>query len=334
MEELPSVGRRYPITPRGMWRLPQLAREADVVHLWGYWGFHNLVYRFSSAYRQTPYVISALNMMPIVLGSRKKKAVFHKLVGLPLLARAARALALTEREAAEYQSHGVSADRVRTITDALPDEFFRAVTPPDRRSTTGRILFVGRLHEVKGIQFVLPVLAKLRSQVPNFKLLLVGPDRGYRPVLERMTRDLGLSDCVEFCGPAYGENKVHYFQEANIFIVPSLFETIGHSTLEGAAAALPCVYTRGCEFPALARAGGGFETDGSEAQLSEALFRLLRDPELCERMGRAARTCVAGGYLWSQVGPAYAATYREVVEQSVGSSPASDVRTNEINAYH
>jgi glycosyltransferase involved in cell wall biosynthesis len=312
--ELASTGVRYPISARVFRELPELSRHADVVHLWGYWGAHNLVYRFSPACRRKAFVISALNMIPIALRSHRKKAIFHKWVGRPLLRRAARVIAITESEAEDYRRNGVPPGRIATIPLAVSDEFFRAVALRGRPSECVRILFVGRLHEVKGLQRALPALARIRREAPEFKLLVVGPDVGYGAVLERMTRDLGLDEVVEFCGPLYGEDKIVCFRNADVYLVPSVFEQISHSILEGAAAGLPVVYTKGCSFPALARASGGIETDGTEEQLGEALRRLLCDPALRERMGKAARACIAGGYLWSQVASAYAAVYRDATE--------------------
>lgn len=310
--ELTSVLARYPISIPLFHHLPRLARESDVVHLWGYWGFHNLVYRCSPACLRTPFVISALSNMPIVLRSRAKKAIFHRAVGLPLLARARMVVAITEAEAQEYAERGVGAERIKLIPLAVPDEFYRAVSPrPREQAETLRILFIGRVHEKKGIQFVLPALARLRAEVPAFKLLVVGPDEGYGAELERKTRELGLGDVVEFPGPAYEDRKREYFRDADIFILPSMFEQIGHSILEGAAAGLPCLYTAGCAFSALARAGGGIETDGTQSELLEALRSLLTDAQLRDRMGRAARAFIGGGYLWSQIASAYADMYRE-----------------------
>ena len=302
---------RYPISLSLFHELPRMAARADVVHLWGFWGFHNFVYRFAKT-SQTPYVISALNdLLQTVLRSHVKKYVFQRLVGVPLLKRAAAAVAITAAESAEYIRVGVCPERVHTIPLAVPEEFFEAVAPQGERIPGPlRILFLGRLHESKGVQYVLPALARLRDEVPSFKFLLVGPDHGFRPVLEQIVRELSLTDVVEFLGPAYGAEKVQYFRNADVFVFPSMFEQIGHVILEAASAGLPCLYTTHCSFPVLANAGGGIETVLSEEPLYRALKNLLVDPSLRSRMGCSARELIARDFLWSRVARSYAEMYK------------------------
>jgi glycosyltransferase involved in cell wall biosynthesis len=313
--ELTSITTRHPISAQLVSTLPRLARQADVVHLWGYWGFHTLVYCYRAERVGTPFAISALGSLPIFLHSRLKKRIFALIAGRRLLSRADLAIAISVGEERRYIAEGVAPERVKVIPIAVPDDFFCRVAPQPRQERSKVcILFLGRLHEKKGLQFMLPILAELHRERHDFHLDVVGPDDGYQHKLEHMVAVLGLQDCVTFHGAAYGEDKIAYFRNAEIFVLPSMLEQIGHAILEGAAAGLACVYTRGCEFPALAAAGGGFETDGSHGELLATMRALVADRELRARMGMKARNCIGSGYLWSQVRESYLKAYAAIAK--------------------
>ena len=112
-----------------------------------------------------------------------------------------------------------------------------------------RIMFIGRLSEKKGVQFLLPAFKEILEFYPSATLTVAG-DGPMLIALQRQSRDLGLSkNHVFFPGYIRGENKFKLLTSGDIFVVPSI-ETDGGDTeglpvslMEGLAAGCICIAT-------------------------------------------------------------------------------------------
>lgn len=110
------------------------------------------------------------------------------------------------------------------------------------------ILFVGRLAEKKGIQYLLPAFAAVRDQLPGWRLVVAG-DGPWRERLEQLADTLGLGDVVEFPGYVTGESKQALLRRARVHVVPSIITDDGDaeglpvSLLEGLAHGKVCIAT-------------------------------------------------------------------------------------------
>ncbi|MEL7669254.1 glycosyltransferase family 4 protein [Methanobacterium sp.] len=83
------------------------------------------------------------------------------------------------------------------------------------------ILYVGRLVERKGIDFLLNAFTKLRNEFDNVLLIIVG-DGNYKKNLEFMTKQLGISDSVYFVGQVENKDLDSYYSICNICVIPSV----------------------------------------------------------------------------------------------------------------
>ena len=108
------------------------------------------------------------------------------------------------------------------------------------------ILFVGRLHPVKGVQYLLKAMKIVRISEPSARLVLIG-DGEERDNLEYLTDTIGIRGCVIFVGRIPFERTseiADYMCQADMFVLPSLSEGFGLVILEAMASGLPIVATR------------------------------------------------------------------------------------------
>ncbi|MFC7324175.1 glycosyltransferase family 4 protein [Halorubrum rutilum] len=98
------------------------------------------------------------------------------------------------------------------------------------------LLCVGRLEEYKGVQHVIRTLAEL----PEYSLLVAGSGP-FREELERIAREIGVSDRVEFLGYVDEERLPRLYAGARVFVSMSSFEAYGMTVAEALAAGTPCV---------------------------------------------------------------------------------------------
>ena len=177
------------------------------------------------------------------------------------------------------------------------------------------ILFLGRLHKLKGVDVLARSFARICGRHPDSVLLLAGPDYdGTGPRVERAMRKAGLSDRVVFTGTIEGPTKAAAFATADVFVLPSHSEGFSLSVLEALAAGVPLVVSERCYFPEIAEQSAGFVTPVDEQAVAEAVDALLSDAELRRTMGENARA-LAQKYAWPGLAARMADRYRDIVER-------------------
>lgn len=181
--------------------------------------------------------------------------------------------------------------RVSVINNAIPQldapldyrEMRRLLNIPPEAFC---LLFIGRLRLQKSVDTLLLATAQLKSLIPNLLVLLVGEGQGYeQDNLRQLSRDLGLSDVVQFRGVTAQPEL--YLSAADVFVLPSIFEGFGLVILEAFRAALPVIATN-IEGPKqLIENGynGLLFTPKNEAQLTEKILTLFGDAELRQKLG-------------------------------------------------
>lgn len=195
---------------------------------------------------------------------------------------------------------------VTVIENGVDVKYF---TPERKIADTGscvNILFVSRLIERKGLHFLIPHLRKIESEVMekcgrSIELVVVG-DGPYRNVLENLVHETGAQNLVRFMG---GKNKNElrkYYQQADIFVFPSMWEGMPNVVLEAMACGLPIVMTP-CEGSRELVTDNGIITTVED--LSDNLVKLCTDSRLRASMGRNSIRNVERDFRWESIGERY-----------------------------
>lgn len=152
---------------------------------------------------------------------------------------------------------------------------------------------VARFDQVKGLEILVESLRRLAGRYPRLVLVLVGSGRGERRLQEQV-RKAGLADRVRFTGELADATRL--FSAFDLYVSASRGEGLPLALLEAMACELPVVATRVTGHVDVVVDGvTGFLTrPGDSEDLARALGRLLDDPELRQRMGRAGREPGAG----------------------------------------
>jgi glycosyltransferase involved in cell wall biosynthesis len=151
-----------------------------------------------------------------------------------------------------------------------------------------QLLFVGRLEEYKGVQFILRAM----QQIPDVSLLVVG-DGSYRPQLEAAANQLD----VHFAG--FQADPSRFYDDSTVFINPSLGpEGLPLVSLEAMAYGLPCIFSDlpvHLEITAGGKAAALFRRGDSDS-LTQQLRRLLDSEAGRAHYGLAARQVIEQNY--------------------------------------
>lgn len=194
------------------------------------------------------------------------------------------------------------------------------VRPVERLEDEGlNILFVGRLEKRKGFRHLLGAFARVKEQVPEAKLIVVGAydkdDKAPYLLYVRSHRIRG----VQFVGYVSEEELPRYYAASHVFCAPSTgYESFGLVLLEAMASARPLVASDIPGYRDLVASGqeGLLVPPGDEAALAEALVRLLRDPGLRKRMGEKG-LAKSQGYAWESVAKQVLDFYQTLLERSL-----------------
>jgi len=170
------------------------------------------------------------------------------------------------------------------------------------------LLYVGRLHPVKG----LPRLIEAAAEVPGCELWLAGNDEaGHRASLELLVASRQLGGRVRFLGPVADARKAELYRQAAVFVLPSHSESFGIAALEAMAHGCPVVVAPEVGLAGAIRAAGAGVVCPA-AELAAALRGLLADSArrtvLAERGLR-----LAAEYSWDVVAARADRLYQRIV---------------------
>lgn len=207
------------------------------------------------------------------------------------------------------------------------------------------LLFVGRISPEKGLHILLEAFNKVILQYPQVQLKLIGPEGKYGvlPIQMINTEDPyfqtlipfyqgeysdqlrqiispNAANSVCFFGPVEQLDLVEHYQDADIFIFPSVWnEPFGIPLVEAMAMELPVIATYSGAFPEIVedeKTGLLVERSNADA-LAEAILRLLSDENLSQEMGKAGRQRVVDKFSWEQITETLLVEFQKICDPTV-----------------
>jgi glycosyltransferase involved in cell wall biosynthesis len=168
------------------------------------------------------------------------------------------------------------------------------IQPSDPARPTTDLLYVGTKGHRKRVRQLPDVLARVREQLPNTTLRIVGFRVEDDPELQRLFAEEGLTDAVLSEGRMPSAQVASYYAAARVLLVPSAYEGLPMVILEAARYGVPCVATDVSGHPEVISPGsnGFLVAVDDSAAMAERAVSILSDPTLQESMGTAARRIV------------------------------------------
>ncbi len=293
----------------------------EIVHIFGLYDLLGPVVARACRDKNIPYVVEPIGMFVPIVRNVRLKRLYHAWFGKKMLAGAARVIATSEQEVEELAGGGIGKEKIAlrrngvVAPERLPAKgIFRAAKqiPADAML----ILFLGRLSKKKSPDLLMHAFSALPAKIEGraAHLVFAGPDeQGMESKLVEMAEGLQISERVHFTGPVFHEEKWAAYQDADVFVLPSLNENFGNTAAESAAAGTPVIVTENCGVAPLL-AGGGIIIRHDEKELSEALRKLLGNEELRTGLGQRARLA-AGRIGWEEPVRETESLYRKLAEK-------------------
>ena len=188
---------------------------------------------------------------------------------------------------------------------------FRATYP--KLADRPMILFLGRIHYGKGVELLVPALAKMKRS--DAMLVVAGPDaEGFGKVIDGLITQHNVRDRIIFTGMIGGEEKLAALADADLLALPSWHENFGLAVIEALAAGTPVVVSDQVNLHpdiTAARVGGVVRLD-AEALAGE-LDRWLDDGQLRSAASAAAPAFVRERYDWNKIAARWASHYQRLL---------------------
>jgi glycosyltransferase involved in cell wall biosynthesis len=217
--------------------------------------------------------------------------------------------AISESTRDDLVARGIRRQRTRVIYCGIDTAFY---TPaPEERAQVPVLAYVGRLRQYKGVDLILQAFARLRDRRTTLEIAGTGDDR---PRLEALAASLDLGERVRFLGFVSEGEKRALLRRAWVVSLTSPKEGWGITNLEAAACGTPVVASDSPGLRESVRDGetGCLVPHGDVNALVGAFERVLADPALVSRFGRAGRT-FAESFTWDAAADHTEAHLRERV---------------------
>lgn len=301
-------------------KLKGVSARSDVVHAHGVWTMVSIMAGLLVPGRGAKFVLSVRGgVTPWTLGHRRaiKRCLW------PFQRRGlARADLLHVASAEEHRS--VRAVGLKAPVAIVPNAVDIPRDAPAGRgaeSSTKTLLFLSRIHPVKGLDRLLRSWKTIQETHGNWRLVVVGSGR--RPYAQRiraLAANLEL-ERVEFRGPLYGEEKTEAYYEADLFVLPSNGENFGIVVAEALAHGCPCVVSKQAPWQGLAIHRAGWWVDHGVEELTRTLVEAMALPDSTRsEMGRRGRAWIRRDFGWRSLVDKMEASYRWLLDG--GKAPA------------
>jgi D-inositol-3-phosphate glycosyltransferase len=187
------------------------------------------------------------------------------------------------------------------------------------------LLFVGRLQPIKGIDTLLQAAQVVRQQHPQVQVLIVGggveaPDTYEAQELQRLhglSEQFGLQHNVRFIKAQPQHVLAQYYAAADVFVMPSHYESFGMVVLEAMACGTPVVASRvgGLTSTVVHERTGFLVPEGAWQAFAQAILRLLEAPALRRTFGQAGIQR-AQAFTWPRIATHTVQLYRRLLHQT------------------
>jgi phosphatidylinositol alpha-mannosyltransferase len=179
------------------------------------------------------------------------------------------------------------------IPNGVDLEHFSPDVAPIEKFKDGKlnILFVSRLEKRKGLNYLLQAFRQVKEEIPNTRLIIVGPGTRLRRRYERYVAKSGLEDVV-FVGLVTYAELPRYYKTADVFCAPAIAsESFGLILLEAMAMGKPIVASNISGYANVVSHGvdGLLVPPADKDKLAKALISLLGDESLRRQMGAKGR---------------------------------------------
>jgi glycosyltransferase involved in cell wall biosynthesis len=300
------------------------SRDFDVIHITSLWNLGVTWAAAAARKAKIPYVIAPMGMLSdtcLRQSNYSLKRAYSWIYDRRTVEGAARL-------------HLANPDELRSLQTGwfrYPIHFFaRNVTNVSPVTRTGSfkkrfpelsnhrtMLFMGRLHAIKGLDLQLRALELLVKKYPDLLWVLVGPDDGEWRHVQGLASKTGLDAHVKWLGPLTGDERFSGLADADVVVQTSLYECQSMTVNEALAVGVPVVVTDSVNYSEVQSTGAGFVVKRDPQELAQAIESIIESPDGGSAMRDAGRRFARAELGSLRICQIVKAAYAEVLDASI-----------------
>ena len=280
-----------------------------------------------------PYVVTVHDLLDHLYRINSHSSVkrsLHFQFTKRVLQRAARIFAVSNFSKSDTERiFHVTADKIEVIYNAIDDSFRLGHSSSAERQFIAEryqvnppfLLYAGRISPHKNVVRIIEAFAALKSELnkegrfEDLKLIIIGDEVSKHPDLRRAAVKGGVQNDVRFLGFVPIDVLRIFYDQAKIFVFPSLYEGFGLPPLEAMAHATPVVTSNTSSVPEVVGNAAIMVNPENVFEIMRALHRVLTDQPLREKL-KARGLEQAGKFSWDASVLRMLQVYREVAKQN------------------
>ena len=301
--------------------LKENIRIFDIIHLHDFRSHQNCIVHHYAKKNKIPYVLQPHGSLPRIIEKQKLKKLYDWIFGYRILRDASKVIAVSKAEVEQYKQAGINEDKIVTVLNGINTEVFKDLPTHEKFrekydiKENHMILFLGRIHKRKGIDFLIKSFSELTKEMSDVILVIIGPDDGYKIEVEKLIKTLNLGNRIKFIGYVDEKDKLSAYVDAEVLVYPAIFEIFGLVPFEAMMCNTPVIVTDDCGCGELVReANCGYLVKYGEIEgLKEQMKRVIENPEEGKEMVKRGKKYIEGNLSWDKVVKKVEQLYEELI---------------------
>jgi glycosyltransferase involved in cell wall biosynthesis len=291
-------------------------------------------------------VHDVLEHMARARGQSDMRRSLHFHMTRRVLRGAARIFAVSHFTKSELEKlFGIPGRRIETVYNAIDERFLRGhASEADHEFIAQRyqvnypfLLYAGRISPHKNLVRIIEAFSALKAALgkdalyPDLKLIIIGDELSKHPDLRRTVIKSGVQNDVRFLGFVPIEVLRIFYDEAKVFVFPSLYEGFGLPPLEAMAHGTPVVTSNTSSLPEVVGNAAVLVNPENVFEIMRAIHRVLVDQELREKMKRRSSEQLKR-FSWDSSARHVLEVYEKIWSARTTHSGSREARKNLVNS--
>lgn len=208
---------------------------------------------------------------------------------------------------------GVGLDLDNMTRDMLSEDEHEFVKEIKSLGNVTKLLYIGVLEDRRNIPFIFQVFKKVNEQLPDCRLVIIGKGKPeYVSMCKAMIKELGIQDKILYQERLDQKYMPSVYRACDAFLLPTRYEIFGMVLLEAMYYGLPVFTTYNGGSSTIMNEENGIVLDCFDVDVwSENVVSVLRDEDLCGRIGDAAYKTIAEEYTWDALADKFLTVYQK-----------------------
>jgi len=302
----------------------------DVIHMHCFRSYQNIVVRRYALEYSVPYIMDSHGSLPRVAAGESGykwllRWLFDVAFGNRVLRDAAKVIVQNDFAVRENRGFGVEDGRMALVPLFFPVEEYADLPPTgefrERYGLSGKavIMSLGRIHRIKGLDFLVESFSELAKTRQDVILVIVGPDDGYLDTLKIIAATLELTSKIIFTGYLGGRDKLAALVDADVVVQPSRYEQAAWAPIESVLCGTPAIVSADSgSGEDVRRIDAGYLVEyGDKDQMVRTIQDILDNPAAAGEKTARAREYITNNLRFSDRVEDYEKLYRECTDENL-----------------